>query len=102
MFDLTSQTEFFSCLADGARWQIEVDLVNDLTQMALHVRNNNRLGQLLPVSLVPAVVLYLDVQVQGALASVHLLTVLVGADVLAVDLLRSPSVVLLPMAAFCI
>lgn len=100
MFDLTGKSEFFRCLADGSRWQIEVDLVDDLTQMALHVRYDDRLCQLLSVSLVSTVVLYLDVQVQGALAAVHFLAVLVGADVLAVDLLCSPSVVLLSMAAF--
>jgi len=40
-------------------------------------------------------VLDLDVQVEGAFTAVHLLTVLVGADVLTIYLIGRPSIVLL-------
>ena len=62
------------------------------------MRHNDRLGELLAVCLVAAVVLDLDVQVERALAPVHLLAVLVGANVLPVDLLGRSSVMLFPTA----
>jgi len=44
VFDLAGQPEFLGGLTDGARWKVEVDLVNDLTQMSFHVGNDDRLG----------------------------------------------------------
>ena len=64
VLDLVCQTEFLSSFADGAGGQIEIDLVNNLTQMPLHVGYDDCLRQPLAICLVPAVVLYLDMQVQ--------------------------------------
>ena len=99
MLDLAGEPVLFGRFRDGAWWQVQVDLVNHLAQVALHVRHNDGLGELLAVRLVAPVVLDLDVQVERALAPVHLLAVLVGANVLPVDLLGRSSVMLFPVAA---
>ena len=63
---------------------------------------NNRLCEALPISLIASIVLDLDVKVQGALTSIDLLTILVRADVLTIDLLGCPSVMLLARAALSV
>ena len=62
--------------------------------MTLDMSHNYGLCQLLAVRLISAVVLNLYVQVQGALAAVDFLAVLVRADILAINLFGRPSVVL--------
>ena len=91
---LACQAKLFGSLADRAGWQIQVNLVNDLAEMTLHVGNDDCLREALTIGLVPTVVLDLDVQVERALAAVDLLAVLVGADVLAIDLFCRAPVVL--------
>ena len=61
MLDLAGKAEFLGRLRNGARRQVEINLVNHLAQVTFHVRHNDRAGQLLPVSLIPAVVLDLNV-----------------------------------------
>ncbi len=61
VLNLASKSELFGGFTDSARGQIEVDLVDDLTKMTLHVRDNDRLGKLLTVSLVSTIVFDLDV-----------------------------------------
>ena len=56
--------------------------------------HNYGLCQLLAVSFVTTVVLYLNMQVEGALAAVYFLAVFVRADILAIYLFGRPSVVL--------
>lgn len=94
MLDLTGKSEFLGCLRDGPRWEIEVDLVYDLAQNALHVGQNDSLCQLLSIGLVTAIVLDLDMQVQRALTAIDFLTVLVRTDVLPIYLQSSPAIVL--------
>jgi len=102
VLNLASKSELFGGFTDGARGQIEVDLVDDLTKMTLHVRDNDRLGKLLSVSLVSTIVFDLDVQVQRAFATVNFLAVLVWADVRPVDLPSCASVVLFASKFLCI
>ena len=61
--------------------------------------HDDSLGELLSVGLVSAVVLNFNVKVERAFASVDFLAVFVGADVLSINLLRCPSVMLFPVAA---
>ena len=62
--------------------------------MTLDVSHNYRLCELLTVRFITTVVLYLDMKVQGALATVDFLAILVRADILAINLFGCPSVVL--------
>ena len=55
---------------------------------------NYGLCQLLAVRFITTVVLYLNMQVERALAAVDFLAVFVRADILAIDLFGRPSVVL--------
>ena len=55
---------------------------------------NDCLCQFFSVGLVPAIMFDLDVQVERTFTAVNLLAVLVGADVLTVNLLGSPAIVL--------
>ena len=64
--------------------------------MTFHVSHYDRLSELLSISFISTIVLDLDVEIERALTPVHLLAVLVGADVLSIDLLGGPSVMLLP------
>ena len=57
------------------------------------------LGELLSIGFVPTVVFDFDVQVERAFASVDFLAIFVRADVLSINLLRRPSVMLFPVAA---
>ena len=70
--------------------------------MSLHVSDDDSFCQALAVSLVPSVVLNLNVQVQRAFTAVDLLAVLVGADVLPVNLLSCTPIVLLTCRIFAI
>ena len=70
-------------------------MVDYLTQMTLNMSHNYGLCQLLAVRLISTVVFNLYVQVEGAFAAVDFLAVLVGADILAINLFGRPSVVLL-------
>ncbi len=63
MLNLASKAELFGGFTDSTRGQIEVDLVDDLTKMTLHVRDNDRFGKLFSVRLVSTIMLDLDVQV---------------------------------------
>ena len=94
MLNLTREAELLCSFANGTRWQVEVDLVNDLAQMALHVRDDDSFGQALAISLVSTVVLDLYMKIERSFTTVNLLAVLVRANVLAVDLFCSASVVL--------
>ena len=102
MLNLASKSELFRGFTNSARGQVEVDLVDDLTKMTLHVRNNDRPGKLLSISLVSAIVFDLNVQVQRAFATIDLLAVLVRADVRPVDLPSCASVVLFASKFLCI
>ena len=61
--------------------------------------HDDRFGELLSIGLVSAVVLDFDVKVERAFAAVDFLAVFVGADVLSINLLGRPSVMLFPVAA---
>lgn len=43
MLNLAGKSEFLGSLGDGPRWEIEVDLVDDLAQNAFHVGENDGL-----------------------------------------------------------
>ena len=64
LLHLASETKLFSGFRDGARWQVEIDRVDDAVDGPLHVGHNQRLGELFPVCLVPSIVLYLDVKIE--------------------------------------
>ena len=57
------------------------------------------LGELLSIGLVASVVLDFDVEIERTLATVDFLAIFVRADVLSINLLRRPSVMLFPVAA---
>ena len=59
--------------------------------------NNQRFRQLFPVCLVATVVFDFDVQVEGALAAIDLLTALVWTNERPFNLFRCPSIVLFPI-----
>ena len=101
MLNLAGKSEFLGSLGDGPRWEIEVDLVDDLAQNAFHVGENDGLCQLLSIGLVSSIMLDLDVQVQRALTTVNFLAVLVWTDVLPIYLQGSPAIVLFA-GIFCI
>lgn len=65
----------------------------------VRLREDYRLGDLFPVGLVPAPVLDLNVQVQGALGTVELLTFLIRALETSLDVVRTASMVLLATRA---
>ena len=56
------------------------------------------LGELLSIGFVASVVLDFDVEIERTLATVDFLAVFVGADVLSINLLSRPSVMLFPVA----
>ena len=58
---LACKAKLFRSFADSARWQVQVNLVNDLAQMTFHVGNDDCLGKALSIRLVTTVVLDLDV-----------------------------------------
>lgn len=64
VLDLVVQAVLSCSLRNRARWQVQVYLVNDMTQVPLHEGHDDRLGQLLAIRLRPAIMLDLDVQVQ--------------------------------------
>ena len=64
---LACQAQFLCRLGDGTWWQIEVNLVNDLTKLTLHVGDYDRLSKLLSVRLVSSIVFDLYVQIKGTL-----------------------------------
>ena len=98
MLDLAGEAELLRGFADCTWGQVKVNLVNNLAQVSFHVGKDYSLREALPIGLVPTIVLDFDMEVQGALASINLLTVLVGANVLSIDLFCRPSVVLLSRA----
>lgn len=84
-------------LGDDAWRQVDVDRIDHIVRQRLaDVRGHQPLGQLLPVGLAAAVVLDLDVQVLAAFGAELLSTVLVRTNERLLDLLGSPSEVLLP------
>ena len=99
MLNLACKAKLFCSFADGARWQVQVNLVDDLAQMTFHVGNDDCLGKALTIRLVTTIVLNLDVQVERALTAVDLLAVLVGTDVLTIDLFCRAPVVLFALVA---
>ena len=102
MLNLAGKSELFRGFTDCTRGQIKVNLVDDLTEMTLHVRDNDRLGELLSVSLVSTIVFDLDVQVQRAFATINFLAILIRADIRPIDLPGCPSVVLFAHKFLCI
>ena len=62
---------------------------------AVGLRKHDRLCYLLPIRLIATVVFDLDVQVEAAFTSIALVTLRVGARQLPLDLIRTPSIVLL-------
>ena len=95
MLDLACQSIFLGCLRNRTRGQVKINLVNHLTKMTFHVCHDDGLGKLLSVCLVTSIMFYLYMQIERALTTVDLLTVLIGADVLSVDLFGGAPVVLL-------
>ena len=93
VLDLAGEAVLFGGLRDGAGGQVQVNLIDYLTQLALHMRHNDRLRQLLPVRLIPPIVLDLDVKVERAFAAIDLLAVLVRANILSVNLFSSPAII---------
>lgn len=63
MFYLASKSEFLRSFTDSARWQVQINLINDLTQVPLHVCNDDSLSKLLSISLIATIMFDLDVKV---------------------------------------
>ena len=95
LLNLPCQAQFLCRLSDGTRRQIEINLVDDLTKLTLHVGHDDRLGKLLSIRLVPSIVFDLYVQIEGSLGAIHLLATLIWTDVASVDLSGSSPIVLL-------
>ena len=64
IFNLVIEAVLAGGLGYGAGWQVQVDLVDDLRQMALHESNNDGLGELLAIGLASAIMFRLDMKIQ--------------------------------------
>ena len=85
-------------LCDDSWRQVQVHAVNDLIAHRLvRVSQHQVFGELLPIRLASTIMLYLDVQVLATFRSEELATAIVRANESAVDLLGSPSQMLLPL-----
>lgn len=94
---MAGETKFLCRFGDCTRRKIQVNLVDNLTKMTLHVGHNDRLGQLFSISLIPSVVLDLDVQIEGAFTAVNFLAVFVRANLVSVNVARRPANMFLPI-----
>ena len=94
ILDRVAQSVLLRCFSDGARWQVEVDLVNDLSKIPLHESDYYGLGELLTICLAAAIVLDLNVQIKRAVAAVFFATVAVRANERFLHLLGRPTVML--------
>ena len=97
VLDLVVEAVLAGGLRDGAGWQVQVDLVNDLGQVALHEGDNDGLGELLAVGLASAIMLRLDMKIERAVAAIQLPAISVRAGILLVDHIGWPSVMLFPI-----
>ena len=95
VFNLVIEAVLPGGLGYGARWQVQVDLVDDLGQMALHEGNNDGLGELLAIGLASAIMLRLDMKIQRAVATIELPAISVRARILLVDHIGWPPIMLL-------
>ena len=101
VFDLIVEAVLPGCFRDGAWRQVQVNLVNDLGQVALHKGHNDRLRKLLSVRLAASIVLLLDMQVQRTIAPIQLATVPVWAHKVLLDHIRRSTVMLFPVFLEC-
>ena len=95
VFNLVIEAVLAGGLGYGARWQVQVDLVDDLGQMALHEGNDDGLGELLAIGLASAIMLRLDMKIQRAVATIQLPAISVRARILLVDHIGWPPIMLL-------
>ena len=97
IFDLIVEAVLPGGFRDGAWRQVQINLVNDLRQVALHKGNNDRLCKFLSVRLAAPIMLLLDMQVQRPIATIQLATVPVGARIVLLDHRRRSTVMLFPV-----
>ena len=82
------------CLLDRSGRQVQVEAFGKVEPGRLSV--GDVLRNLLPVGFVSAVVLDLDMQVEGPLGPIELLAFVVGAFELPLDVVCAPTIVLFP------
>ena len=97
IFDLIVEAVLPGGFRDGAWRQVQINLVNDLRQVALHKGYNDRLCKLLSVRLAAPIMLLLDMQVQRPIATIQLSTVPVRARKVLLDHRRRSTVMLFPV-----